>query len=415
MKNTIKKVSTIVLSLAAVCAMSISAFAAESNGETNVSGGIVTADNTINIAKQIVFINEEETSVREPNIAYTYTISAANGGATITDSNDISAQVKTGVIAANTNEGHQATVVFTDTEAAMANANGTGAADIKYAELTFEPSAFGEAGIYRYQITETSNVEKNTVGIIAADNYNANRFLDVYVKWSDDDHKGLEIYGYVLFEGSANQTISSTDVSMKSAGYVNKSTEEGKQYDVDVYTTQNLYIHKTTTGSMADKSHDFPITLTFENIISAKVDVAITSAQLDGIKEDTLGKYVNLTETMTGKIQDGSIISVKGIPTNATVSIVEKNNSTDSYKVKAGKEEKGSDLLQEAIVAAGADAAATEVQTLSTTVKIFFTNTLEAISPTGVVLRFGPYFLMLAAGAALFILARRRKSRREED
>ena len=44
---------------------------------------------------------------------------------------------------------------------------------------------------------------------------------------------------------------------------------------------------------------------------------------------------------------------------------------------------------------------------------IEFTNKLNSISPTGVVLRFGPYLLMLGAGAALFFLAMRR--RKNED
>ena len=47
--------------------------------------------------------------------------------------------------------------------------------------------------------------------------------------------------------------------------------------------------------------------------------------------------------------------------------------------------------------------------------EITYTNNLDQISPTGVVLRFAPYFAMFAAGAALFIILgiKRRKSEEE--
>lgn len=38
-----------------------------------------------------------------------------------------------------------------------------------------------------------------------------------------------------------------------------------------------------------------------------------------------------------------------------------------------------------------------------------FTNALTEISPTGLVLRYGPYALILAFGVVILLIARRRK------
>jgi len=426
MKKTLKKLSALVLALAMIVAMSATAFAANSDGDVNIDNGIDSTDVTINIAKQIVFVNAEDTTVREPNITYTYTISAVTPTeATITDKDDITGTVKAGILSAVKGAATDttSTVAFTDSATSAATANGTSTAS-KYAAFTFTASAFNAPGIYRYKISETASPAKASVGITEAAEYNAARYLDVYVKWNDDAHTTLAVYGYVLFEGTDSQTIKSAqltppgDVSMKSAGYVNTSATAGTQEDVDVYTTQNLYINKTTTGSLADKNNDFPIAVTLtapSGVSNVKLDVTTTGSGSLTTATDTIGAHVAAWGNVAGTVRDGSQIAIKGVPAGASVSIVETNNTADSYKVKAGTAADGADILTEAIVAAGANAAATSAQTLNAKVEIYFTNTLEAISPTGVVLRFGPYALMLGAGLALLILAMRRKSRKNED
>ncbi|MBQ2468244.1 MAG: hypothetical protein II503_01045, partial [Clostridia bacterium] len=41
--------------------------------------------------------------------------------------------------------------------------------------------------------------------------------------------------------------------------------------------------------------------------------------------------------------------------------------------------------------------------------RIEITTTLDAISPTGVIVRFAPFAIILLAGVALFVIARRRR------
>lgn len=414
-----KKIISLLLTLVmlAVCTAAL-ATSVDSNDTTKINTykGIDSTANTIRIAKQIVFVNAEDTTVREPNITYTYTIaSAAPGSATITDSDGDIGNVKAGPIAAVS--ATTSTVTFADTNTASATANGTPA--VKFASFTFDPSKFLDnnaltPGIYRYSITETCNPTKASVGITAPDGYNAGRFLDVYVKWNDGRTE-LEIYGYVLFEGEATTSITSPTVTMKSTGYVNTSTTAGTQTDVDIYTTQNLYINKTTTGTLADKNHYFPVAVTLTaptGVTAPKMDVTVTNATLT----TTSDTYVEAWGGVTGTVKDGALITIKGIPAGAKAKIVETNDTVDAYKVKAGTTSGGTDLLTEAVVAAGRSSSVSGDVTMSTAKgEIFITNTLDTISPTGYVTRFAPYALMLIGGIALLIVAKKHKKHSDEE
>ena len=430
-KNLLKRIGAVALALAVSLTMGTSAFAVNSDGTKNDDNGIESSDTTIGIAKQMVFINDENTTVREPNITYTYTISSATPGtAKVTDKDGMTGTVKAGIMSAVTGAttATTSTVEFKDTVTSDASAAGTSTSS-KYANFTFDPTKFLVSdvltpGIYRYKISEGCNPTKASVGVEEATGYSADRYLDVYVKWNND-RTALAIYGYVLSEDTASTSFDASanpkvNIDKKSPGYVNTAESGDAPADVDVYKTENLYINKVTTGSLADANNLFPISLTLtapSGVTAPKMDVATSNGGTLTVSSG--GAYINSWGAVTGSVKNTSQIAIKGIPAGAKASVVETNNTPDSYKVKAGTEADAEDLLKEAIVAAGSNAKATSDVALTSgdevVAEIDFTNTLDTISPTNVVMRFAPYLFILGAAIVLLVVMRRRRAAQDAE
>ena len=120
----------------------------------------------------------------------------------------------------------------------------------------------------------------------------------------------------------------------------------------------------------------------------------------------------------SAKIADGASIQYVGIPAGTRISITETNDVTGAvYRVEtsgADKELEGENIYKDATSsAAGITIGETAGQKVDANRDVTFTNTLQQISPTGVVLRVAPYILMLAAGVVLLVIARRRRTANE--
>ncbi|MBR5348548.1 MAG: hypothetical protein IK125_04865 [Lachnospiraceae bacterium] len=388
------------------------------------------AINTVSIKKELIFINDAGSDVREPNITYSYRIEPVTFADTddvqVTDAAGVSGKVKSGVAAALPATTTQ-TIVFSD-DNALVHTSAAGAVETRYVDFAFTPAEFPGPGIYRYVITETST-DKDAVGVEEEGAYGETRYLDVYVRKTAEDDDTPVIYGYVLFEDTATTSFNAAsnpteNIDMKSSGFVNKpDPSTGTDLNgVDVYRTQNLTITKETAGLLADKGHNFPIDITFAKPADITEDVLVNvtlggNATLEDVTTDaTLGDYITLGDAFTGTVDNGSSITFIGVPQGTTFSIVETNDTPDSYKVKmlSGT----TVLLAESIVpASGSSATWTNDATLDTTTEVTITNTLDTISPTGFITRFAPYVLLLAGGILLIVLGRtavRRSSKKQE-
>lgn len=426
MKST-KKI--LALAMAAVMALSMgtTAFAAEM-GPTGV---IESTDNTIVLKKEIVFINADGADVYEPNISYSYTIAPAAPNetaalaadrTTITDVDEDFATVQAGPAAgASINA---AGVVFSASNPVVAGVEATGTKSVtRDMSVTIDPTAFGgKAGVYRYKITEAiDNTALANAGITRSTNYDNVRYLDVYLR-NNAQGTALEVYGYVLFDGTDTDSLDATsvdpasaDLPVKTQGFVRDDDVALGIDNVDVYYTYNMKVTKSIEGDMADKTHDFPFTFELSNTdAAAAYTYEGTKKTFDGVDIATA-------------LGHNDFVEFKGLPANAVIDIIETNDTYDVYKVDIANSLNGA-VPAEVPVEHNNDRALGDVTTPRAGVHvtdystpsvanaasatqqyhdITFTNTLDAVSPTGVLMRVLPFMLMLMVGCAAVVLVRK--------
>ena len=456
MKSTIKKIGALALALVIVLAMGTTAFAADMTGENGVIGEFTTADtatvqnDTVVIYKEITAYNPETCTVNAPTITFNYAISAGAAGMTITDAyshhnkiNDayVNATVKTKAgVGTPTITGITATgstadaLAITPEDKLDASKNGTAnrfGITIDFTNVSFTSAPGTGAGVYRYVISETTEeTTKKAAGIKEGTGANT-LYMDVYV---NGDGK---IYGYVLFtdnediNASPNNDEGAASAAGKTEGFVG-GVANGTAYSSDTsaadrYYTFNLELKKVVRNDQyaVSTKHQFPFTVTLDNSsVSADVLPVMTISDTEKATQLALTATAIGTGTTATKweptIADGATIKYVGIPCGTTITVYETNDVTGvTYTSVSENADTNADAKpigtneksNTATVNCGATAlnAATENHTESANKAVTFTNTLLQISPTGVVMRVGPYLLIVALGAVLFLFTRRRK------
>ena len=447
MKRTLRKTCELIISMVMLLAIGGTVMAdADMDGEGGVIGEFTTPDvattqdKTVKIYKEITAYNPETCEVNAPTITFTYTIThdTTLAGADIWDASshhdpaaNVNAKTKEGVgtpTITGTAAGVLALVPGTDK--LDASVNGTAnrfPLTIDFSGIDFTTAGTG-AGVYRYQIDETTTeATKNASGIKEGEVANT-LFIDVYVNGAGD------VYGYVLFTNRTGAIDARTDNDAaaaasagKTEGFVGSRADGGTYGDpatdgstADKYYTFNLEVEKEVVNDTYTQNnhHEFPFTITLAN-------TAVTANVLPIM---TVGQYATQAALTAGPIagtwlptigHTGKITYV-GIPTGTTVTIKETNDVTgvtySSVSTGADTDAASLDIAtgvdsNTATVNCGATAlsAATENHTTTASKQVKFTNTLKQISPTGIIIRSAPYLLLFAVGAVLFILIRHGK------
>ena len=451
-----KKIGALLLAIMIIAVVGL-AYAADGDNLIPNDGKVPSATNgTVTFEKTIILFNDEGQQIYEPNIVYTYTLTPvrAENTTTVTDSENHTAHVYGGDVVAVTGSdsvvtNNTATATFT-TSNGLKDAEITGTQDTKQVSYTFDATKFPHAGIYRFTITEQAAAASQTTtadsltaaGVERPSGYVATKNLDVYVRNGDS---GLEIYGFVMFDDDepASESITTDDEigeseAKKSSGFTpggpsssTDPTDFTSDTYCDHYKTINLTVEKLVTGSLGDKTNEFPFayTLTLPAAIKSAVKYEYTqtgathtaveiAAESSGGATSTIGKVDGTASELN--LKNGETFQIIGVPFGTIFSINEYNNTFDKYTTTAagtnmtvtnGTSQDFTAALDLANAIGGSE---TNTTWASGQNKITITNDLAEVSPTGVVLRIAPYALMLAAGIFLLLISRKRKNNSEE-
>ncbi|MBQ6212561.1 MAG: hypothetical protein IJJ57_06680 [Ruminococcus sp.] len=388
------------------------------------NGVLVTSDTSLTFTKDIVVHNEENVaSIYGPTITYNYSIAPyeVTNADTITDSAGKTVKAKTGITGGVSLTDN--TAVFTSTEPIELENGKKVISDNLVAAVDL--TKFEAAGVYRYKITETPEAG----GLAAADiirdtdNYSADRYLDVYIKNGDS---GLEVSAFVMFHKGESETMTidgqDTNTTLKKTtgydsgdnnGSGSSGSDDGNM--ADKYYTYNYTVKKNITGTLADKKHEFPFTVKTTASSKAGQNFFVKKNDADA-PLGTIG-----TDVKPG-LADGDTLKLIGLPASATVAVSETNDTIDSYKGSAVKPAITATLLDGDNKTIGFNATALTDYTSSSKDEptknaditgTEFTNALEEMSPTGVILTYIPYAIMLGA-ALLFIALFIRNKKKDE-
>lgn len=398
----------------------------------------VDSSKKINLVKELLSYNATSTSVWAPTFSYVYTVTPATVDSyTVTDEEEdhasgtaVTAPVKEGktaglkVAGGSAGDSSSAVGYLDFTTGTALTTSSAGASNTYNIELDFTGVTFSQAGVYRYQIAETlakadhtTSVTYDQIAVKDATGTNPNsRWLDVYV-----DGAGA-IYGYVCMAANGSVTPSTT----KTNGFVTGSS------GADEYYTYDLELSKDVENDSYGETHPFPFTLVFKNTENYAVEFRMTETAASG--STGFGPNVHVPDwTGVPKVKEGGAVTYTGIPAGVDVEVYETNDMhgvtytvTTTLNGTAGSPDNN---VSWGSTPSSATAQTTKARYESTKVTVdttkttavsakqtvLITNALLLISPTGYVSRFAPYALILVAGIALLIVAKRRRPSKDEE
>ena len=405
MKRILRKVTSICVATAVVAAMGLASLAAENiGGNGTVVGSNNPADpleKTLIIEKELTAYNPETTQVYAPNITYSYAIAGIDAQKVVTDTDGVKATTKQGPAGATIT----AEISWANTE--LIDASATGESNRKDITIDLSGVTFPGAGVYRYQITETST--DKAANSIQDGTISAVRYLDVYVRDPKSGESGYQIYGYVLFENNNNIDATSTTTDTVADAVKTEGFVKTDNLTADSYYTYNATVTKTLVNDSANEGHGFPFRFVFTKASGVTGDFNLVASY----QTAALAMAASVDTTIA---HNGSV-TYTGIPCGTKVDIIETNDiATASYKVTStGADSNVTDLLVNYNENTGATAVeinSTVINTAGSNFTVAFTNTFELISPTGVAMAVVPFVILLAFGFGFMAVSTKK---RKED
>lgn len=296
------------------------------------------------------------------------------------------------------------TISFTNADIlAAANNTGDDGDNLIVKSLGITTTAGTVPGIYRFKVSEsiaTGSKTRAVAGITQSNPYIADRYLDVYVTYNASDE--LVISNVVLFRyADSNAT--------KTEGWTSAN-------DLDTYETVDVTVTKHITGNLADKNHEFPFSFNVSDPNTGSL-YSYMDDNHEIVAGAAFGTSVNTAYGDAVALKDGASFVIYGLPKNATgsstVTVSEENNTVDmyTYQTSGFDADKTTDTSFDDTTNASDSLVKANIQ--DDVDDLEFTNKLENISPTGVILRVAPYAMILCAGILLLMLGRKMKKATE--
>jgi len=250
--------------------------------------------------------------------------------------------------------------------------------------------------------------------------------------YSKDDYYVDSTTGEIKKNGG-----SSVDGGPKYAKYVGKYDYEQS----DVYETFNVVLKKITTGPMGDKTHKFPFAVSVTNKTLGSATPDPQDLTFTYFKKDADGNVLDADGNKAAadykQSKSGAVVLstnlahneefiIRGLNANAKINLEETNDTSFNYRVTMiGSDESniindvkadingGKVKLDDTSDKAVAVNNSSNVFDATNVNYIRVHNQQSDVNPTGVVLRFAPYILML--GAAFFFVALSHRRREQEN
>ena len=403
MKKKLRSTAALVLCLALTMLFAVPAFA---SAYTPVSGDAAHG------FKQFLIIDKD---ARIPKTEFSYSITAGSAVPASAGKMEVLAGVGTPTVGK---------AVFTEGEAVSDTAveGVTLESSQRFAQKTvsldFTGVAFPEPGIYRYNITMTSEGQQAMEYDIqkSASATAKKRVLDVYVI---DDAGVLKIDSYAFHELASDVPAGALGGSADAAAEHERLADKSEGF-VNLYATQDLTFGKEVTGNQGSKDKYFEFTLSLANAEKNAAYIADISAAetASGTTEATIPANRSKTNptqfttdasgaaTVRYYLCDGQYVTVKGLPEGSSYDLAENKEDYVSADGIATSIARGGEAHTDAVSGTIA----------SEDIRTGFTNTRNGIVPTGILFAAAPAAGTAALGlAGLSVILIGRKRRGDKD
>ncbi len=369
MSKKFRAIASAALISAMVMSMSgMSALAAATN--TSTAGDA----NAATINKYLVM----DQNANVPNATFSYTIVAGTAIAASGNRPEVKAGIEANNIVISSTEFKAGDTTYTVGEGVVAGLSANQKFAKNTATVDFSNVTFTEPGIYRYVITEKAITGEQ--GITKDDN---SLYLDAYV--TSDDDGSLTVSRYILHKSDSilDKNQQEYSVDEKTTGFVNH------------YDTKDLSLEKQVTGNQGDRSKKFSFTVEISDADpQTKYTVAASMSEALPVADRILTTDDNGAVSKTFELRDDESVIIYGLTAETKYSITETDYSALGYETTNNK----------------GDGLTTGEQTMGTeNNSVVFTNNKDVTTPTGIIMSFAPYILVLALSGVFAVMFLRKK------